>query len=102
MDAAPYKSLFVVGLWGQDLAYCVWQALTWVRTQQVAELFRLHQAIKLAAYRDHTDIDIVGDNLATLQQVVQQRARAPLQHQQRILRRIHHTMRWSGVTPRMY
>ena len=60
----PIQKLFVVGLRGQDLGYRIWQAPTWVRTQQVRELFELQQAIKLAGYRGHTDIDIVGDNPA--------------------------------------
>ena len=47
-------------------------------------------------------VDVVGDELVTLQQVVQQRTRAPMRHQQRILRRLHHTLRRSGVTPHMY
>ena len=102
LDAAPYKSLFVVGLWGQDIGYCMWQTPNWVQTQQVAELFGLHEAIKLAACRGKHDIDIVGDNVATLQQVTHQRARAPPRLHQRILPNVHHTMRPSGVTPRMY
>ena len=47
-------------------------------------------------------MEIVGDTLATLQQVVHQRARAPLRHQQRILQRIHHAMRRGHVRPRIY
>ena len=91
----------MIGMWGADLGYRIWQAPHWVRTQQVAELYRLQAAIKLAAYRGQTDVEIVDDNLATLQQVVHQRVRAPLRHQQCILRRVHHAMRWGRVKPRM-
>ena len=75
---------------------------TGVRSQQVAKRYGLHQAINLAAHRGCQDIGIVGDNVANLQQVVQQRVRAPLRCQQGILRRIHHALRWGGVSPRIY
>ena len=78
MDAAQYKSFYVVGLWGANVGYRLWQAPAWVRSQQVAELYGLQEAIKLAEYRKCRDIEIVGDNLATVKQVVHQCARAPL------------------------
>ena len=102
VDAAPHKSLYVIGMWGADLGCRIWQAPAWVQSQQVAEPYGLQPAIKLAAYRGQTEVEIVGDNLATLQQVVHQHARAPLRHLQRILRRIHHAMRWGHDRPRIY
>ena len=75
------KALYVVGMWGKDLSYRIRQAPAWVRSQQVAELHGLQAAIKLGAYRGHPDVEIVGANLGTLQQVVHQRARAALRHQ---------------------
>ena len=80
----------------------MWQAPTWIRSQQSAELYGLHAAIKLATYRRLSGLDIVGDNLATLMQITHMRAGAPLRAQQRIVRRAHHTLRWSGVQPRLY
>ena len=99
VDAAPFKSVYVIG---HTVGYRLSQAPAGVRSHQVAELYGLQRVIKLVAYRHCQDVEILGDNLATLQQVVHQCARVPLRPQQRILRRIHHTMRWSGVAPRIY
>ena len=68
----------------------------------MAALYGAQGAIKPAAYRGQADVQIVGDHVATLQQVVHQRAQAPLRHQQRILRRIHHAMQWGRVGSRIY
>ena len=70
MDAAQYKSFYAVGMWGRDIGYRMHQAPARFRSQQVAELYGPHMAVKLVAYRRVRDPDIVGDNLATLLQVV--------------------------------
>ena len=89
-------------LWGEDLGYRLWQAPVWVRSQQAAELYGLYEAVKLAAYKNLRGLGVVADNLATLTQVTHMRAKAPLRAQQRIVQREQHTLRWSGVVPRLY
>ena len=102
VDTAQHKGVYVVGLWRANTGYRNRQAPAWLRSQHSAELYGLHEAIKIAAYRRLKGIDVVGDNLATLTQIMHMQARAPLRAHHQIPRCVHHTLRWSCVQPRMY
>ena len=97
VDAAQSSGGYVAGMIHTTGDCRVWRAPPWIRNQQAAELFGLERVLKVAAYTGSQHTKVVGDNLASLIQVVQGRARIRAPAQQRLLRRIAHCLRWSGL-----
>jgi hypothetical protein len=98
VDAAKMRGgAYYAGLWGEVVGTRVWRAPAWVRSQQQGELFGLEMGIKLAAHRGLKKVHIVGDNVGTLFQALKGRAGIGFRVQNRILRRITHTLRWSKL-----
>ena len=87
---------YCVGSWGPggaDLALCP----AWVTTQQAAELWGTLVALDDAHARRARRLVLVGDNMGALAQLLWGRAGAGRVQQQRILRRIAHRLRWTGL-----
>ena len=102
VDAARYaltigaNPSYCVGSWGPggaDLALCP----AWVTTQQAAELWGTLVALDDAHARRARRLVLVGDNMGALAQLLWGRAGAGRVQQQRILRRIAHRLRWTGL-----
>ena len=87
---------YCVGSWGPggaDLSLCP----AWVTTQQAAELWGTLVALDDAQARRARRLVLVGDNMGALAQLLSGRAGAGKVQQQRILRRIAHRLRWTGL-----
>ena len=87
---------YCVGSWGPggaDLSLCP----AWVTTQQAAELWGTLVALDDAQARRARRLVLVGDNMGALAQLLWGRAGAGKVQQQRILRRIAHCLRWTGL-----
>ena len=97
MDTAPHAHGYVAGMVTESSHSRVWHAPLWIRNQRAAELFGPEQVIKLAACEKSAHAWLVGDNPAALLQVVQGKARVRAPAQQRLLSRITHCLRWSGL-----
>ena len=102
VDAAKYalttraNPSYCVGYWapgGADLALCP----AWVTTQQAAELWGTLVALDDAHAQRARRLVLVGDNMGALVQLLWGRAGAGRVQQQRILRRIAHRLRWTGL-----
>ena len=63
----------------------------WVATQQAAELADIVETVRLGAYRGVNHLRLYGDNLSSLFSATACAA------QNRLLRQLQHTLRWSGV-----
>ena len=71
VDAAQSSGGYVAGMIHTTGDCRVWRAPPWIRKQQAAELFGLERVLKVAAYTRSQHTKVVGDNLASLIQVVQ-------------------------------
>ena len=60
-------------------------------------MYAVEVAIKVAVQMGMPHIQVVGDNMAATWRAVKNRATASKKSQNRILRRIQHLKRWSGI-----
>ena len=97
VDAAPCGPAFMIGKVDERGQYTIKAASRERKNQHAAELHSIERVVKQAARNREHHTAIIGDNLATLRQTARGKARIRALVQQRILRRIHHCTRWSGV-----
>ena len=99
-NAARGLGAYWVGLWG-DTGVRIERCPTWVYTQQAAEMYAVEVAIKAAVRMEMTHTQVIGDNMAAAWSAVKNKATALKRSQNRILRRIQHLLRWSGIQAHM-
>ena len=66
VDAAEWKSTYMVGVWADDAGARMWESPTTVWNQQAAELLCVEKAVKMAAYRGIKRLNLSVDNLAAV------------------------------------
>ena len=97
VDAAKQFQSFYVGVWGRAMGPKSSKCPPWVKTQQAAELFAIECGLRMAANQGRRCITVVTDNLAAAHSAVKGKASIALRAQNRILRRMQHILRWSGM-----
>ena len=102
VDAAGTHSAYWSGIWSPYLRPKTVHHPPWVHTQQAAELAGVIHAIKIAAYQGHTTLILIIDNQAAIASVISRKATYKCQAQQRLLRQLHHVLRWSGLQVACY
>lgn len=97
VDAAKQFHSYYIGIWcpptGPKIVLCP----KWVETQQAAELFGIECALRQAANQGRKFVTIVTDNVAAAFSAIKNKASTSLLAQNRILRRMQHILRWSGM-----
>ena len=97
VGAAGTHSGYWSAIWSPYLRPKIVHHPPWVQTQQAAELAGVIHAIKVAAYQGHTTLNLVIDNQAAIASVITGKATYRCPAQQRLLRELHHVLRWSGL-----
>ena len=69
----------------------------WVATQQAAELAGIVETVRTGAYGRVQFLRIYGDNMSSLFSAMKGRAATACDAQNRLLRQLQHTLRWSGA-----
>ena len=97
MDAAEWKSTYMVGVWADDAGARLWEAPPTVWNQQAAELLGVEKAVKMAAYRGMKELNLGVDHLAAVWAVMNRRSKIHHRDRATVVRRIQQTLRWSGM-----
>ena len=69
----------------------------WMATQRAAELAGIVESMPLGAFRDVKFLCLYGDNMSSICSAVKGRAAIACTAQNRLLRQLQHTLRWSGM-----
>ena len=101
VDAAEWKSTYMVGVWSDEAGARVWEAPVTVWNQQAAELSGVEEAIKMAVYRGMTSLHLGVDNLAAVWAVLGRKSKIHHRDRASTVRRCQQTLRWSGLTLRL-
>ena len=96
-DAARQGQNYYVGIWGDSLGIRIKRLPDWVATQQAAELAGIVETVRTGAYRRVQFLRIYGDNMSSLFSAMKGRAATACDAQNRLLRQLQHTLRWSGA-----
>ena len=96
-DAARQGQNYYVGIWGDSLGMRIKRLPDWVATQQAAELAGIVETVRTGAYRRVQFLRIYGDNMSSLFSAMKGRAATACDAQNRLLRQLQHTLRWSGA-----
>ena len=97
VDAAEWKSTYMVGVWSDEARARLWEAPATVWNQQAAELSGVEKAVKMAAYRGMKKLNLGVDNLAAVWAVLSRRSKIHHRDRATMVRRIQQTLRWSGM-----
>lgn len=97
VDASRQHGVYFVGAWLPRNKPQTLICPRWVQSQQSAELFALEVGIRRAANQGRSCITLVTYNLAAALSAVKGKASIVLSAQNRILRRMQHLLRWSGM-----
>ena len=95
VDAAEWKSTYMVGVWADDAGTRLWEAPPTVWNQQAAELLGVEKAVKMAAYRGMKELNLGVDNLAAVWAAMNRRSKIHHRDKVTVVRRIQQTLRWS-------
>jgi hypothetical protein len=97
-DAAFLHERYQVGLFSPSFGIRMITTPLTVTTQQIAELFSLDCATRLATRLGWSHLTLIGDNLGSLQLLLSFRPTLSNQTLVKTLRRIHNRLLWSGLT----
>ena len=96
-DAAGQGQNYYVGIRGDSLGMRIKRLPGWVATQQAAELAGIVETVRTGAYRQVQFLRIYGDNMSSLFSATKGRAATACDAQNRLVRQLQHTLRWSGA-----
>ena len=96
-DAARQGQNYYVGIRGDTLGMRIKRLPDWVATQQAAELAGIVETVRTGAYRRVQFLRIYGDNMSSLFSAMKGKATTACDAQNRLLRQLQHTLRWSGA-----
>ena len=101
VDAAEWKSTYMVGVWADNAGARLWEAPPTVWNLQAAELLGVEKAVKMAAYRGMKELNLGVDNLAAVWAVLNRRLKIHHRDRATMVHRIQQTLRWSGMALRL-
>ena len=101
VDAAEWKSTYMVGVWADDAGARLWEPPPTVWNQQAAELLGVEKVVKMAAYRGMKELNLGVDNWAAVWVLLNRRSKIHHRDRAAVVRRIHKTLRWSGLALRL-
>ena len=97
VDAAEWKSTYMVGVWSDEAGARVWETPATMWNQQAAELSGVEKEVKMAAYRRKTKLHLGIDNLAAVWAVLGRKSKIHHRDRASTVRRLQQTLRWSAL-----
>ena len=91
----------MVGVWSDEAGARLWEAPATVWNQQAAELSGVEKAVKMAAYRGMTRLNLGVDNLAAVWAVLGRKTKIHHRDRATTVRKIQQMLRWSGLALRL-
>ena len=88
VDAAEWKSTYMVEVWVDDAGARLWEAPPTVWNQQAAELLGVEEAVKMAAYRGMKQLNVGVDNLAAVWALMNRRSKIHHRDRATVVRKI--------------